>query len=52
MMETTVGKRNGIHWSVWEQLDDLDFADDTALLSHTDTNAGEDEQTLASCDKT
>ncbi len=28
MMETTKGKRNGIQWTMWEQLDDLDFADD------------------------
>ena len=25
----------GIHWSLWTQLDDLDFADDLALLSHS-----------------
>ena len=35
MHETTVNKRNGIHWSISSQLDDLDFADDLALLSHT-----------------
>ena len=35
MMETTEGKRNGIQWIMWEQLDDLDLADDIALLSHT-----------------
>ena len=28
------GKRNGIQWTLWNQLDDLDFADDIALLSH------------------
>ena len=27
-------KRNGIQWTLWTQLDDLDFADDLALLSH------------------
>ena len=37
MKETTKGERNGIQWTMWEQLDDLDFADDIALLSHTHT---------------
>ena len=31
----TEGRRNGIQWTLWEQLDDLDFADDIALLSHS-----------------
>ena len=35
MKETNEGRRNGIQWSPWRQLDDLDFADDIALLSHT-----------------
>ena len=35
MKEATRGKRNGIQWIPWQQLDDLDFADDLALLSHT-----------------
>ena len=36
IMETsTAQKRNGIQWTLWTQLDDLDFADDIALLSHT-----------------
>ena len=35
MKETTRGHRNGIQWTPWTQLDDLDFADDLALLSHT-----------------
>ncbi|KAL0159452.1 hypothetical protein M9458_043177, partial [Cirrhinus mrigala] len=25
---------NGIQWTLWKQLDDLEFADDLALLSH------------------
>ena len=29
------GRRNGIQWTLWNQLDDLDFADDLALLSHS-----------------
>ena len=37
MKETTTGSRNGIQWSLVEQLEDLDFADDLALLAHTDT---------------
>ena len=35
MRETTTGKREGIQWTLLEQLDDLDFADDIALLSHS-----------------
>ena len=35
MRETTDGKRTGIQWSLWTQLEDLDFADDLALLSHS-----------------
>ena len=37
MKETTTGSRNGIQWSLLEQLEDLDFADDLALLAHTHT---------------
>jgi hypothetical protein len=33
--ESTEGKRNGIQWTMWQQLDDLDFADDIALISST-----------------
>ena len=33
MKTTTTGNRNGIQWTLLEQLDDLDFADDLALLS-------------------
>jgi hypothetical protein len=35
MKTTTDGTRNGIQWTLWSQLDDLDFADDLAMLSHT-----------------
>ena len=34
MKTTTTGRTNGIQWTLWTQLDDLDFADDLALLSH------------------
>ena len=34
MRRTTSNKRNGIQWTLWSQLEDLDFADDLALLSH------------------
>ena len=37
MKETTTGSKNGIPWSLVEQLEDLDFADDLALLAHTHT---------------
>nr|KAG5709918.1 hypothetical protein BaRGS_029960 [Batillaria attramentaria] len=35
MKTTTTGRKNGIQWTLWTQLDDLDFADDLALLSHS-----------------
>ena len=34
MKESTSGSRNGIQWTLLTQLDDLDFADDIALVSH------------------
>ena len=34
MKTTTTGRNNGIQWTLMTQLDDLDFADDLALLSH------------------
>ena len=34
MKTTTTGRNNGIQWTLWTQLDDLDVADDLALLSH------------------
>lgn len=34
MKTTTTGKKNGVEWTLWTQLDELDFADDLALLSH------------------
>ena len=34
MRQATSNRRNGIQWTLLEQLDDLDFADDIALLSH------------------
>ena len=34
MKTATKEKRNGIQWTMLTQLDDLDFADDLALLSH------------------
>ena len=35
IMKKTTKKRNGIQWTPWSQLEDLDFADDLALLSHS-----------------
>ncbi|KAK2177927.1 hypothetical protein NP493_571g03012 [Ridgeia piscesae] len=34
MKKTTENRRNGIQWTRWSQLEDVDFADDLALLSH------------------
>ena len=35
MIQVTCNSRTGIQWSMTEQLEDLDFADDLALLAHT-----------------
>ena len=35
MKATTKEKSNGIQWTLWSQLEDLDYADDFALLSHS-----------------
>lgn len=35
MKTSTRERRNRIQWTLWDQLDDLDFADDIALLSHS-----------------
>ena len=34
MRRTTEANRDGIHWTLTTRLEDLDFADDIALLSH------------------
>jgi len=35
MKTTTEHRKTGIQWTLWTQLEDLDFADDLALLSHS-----------------
>ena len=35
MKKETKGIRNGIQWTILIQLDDLDFADDLAVMSHS-----------------
>ena len=35
MKTTTTGRNKGIQWTLWTQLEDLDFSDDLALLSHS-----------------
>ncbi|KAK2180266.1 hypothetical protein NP493_448g00014 [Ridgeia piscesae] len=35
MKKTTKYRRNGIQWTPWSHLEDLDVADDLALLSHS-----------------
>ena len=35
MKKSTAQGRNLIQWTLWRQLDDLDYVDDLALLSHT-----------------
>ena len=41
MRQTTQDKNRGIHWNLFTNLDDLDFADDLALLSHTHSHIQE-----------
>ena len=43
--DITSQRGNGIHWTPWIQLDDLDFMDDLALLSHTQRQMQEDTNT-------
>ena len=40
MKTTTTGRNNGIQWTLWTQLDDLDFVGDMALLSHNHSQMG------------
>ena len=47
MKTTTAGNRNGIQWTLLEQLDDLDFADDLALLSSSHQQMQEKTSKLA-----
>jgi hypothetical protein len=35
VMKETTREKKGIQWKLWEQLEDLDFADDLVLLSHS-----------------
>ena len=35
MSTSTANRKNGIQWTPWKHLEDWDFADDVALLSHT-----------------
>ena len=46
MRRSTEGKQNGIQWTLTRQLDDLDFADDIALLSHNRQQMQEKTDTL------
>ena len=48
MKKSTDERRNGIQWTMWTQLDDLDFADDLALLSHNRQQMQEKTTELAS----
>ena len=48
MKKTTHGKKNGIQWTILDQLDDLDFADDLALLQHKHSQMQDKTSTLES----
>jgi hypothetical protein len=41
MRQSTTEGRTGIQWTFTKQLEDLDFADDIALLSHKHQDAQE-----------
>ena len=49
MKKTTKNRRNGIQWTPWSQLEDLDFADDLALLSHSHKQMQEKTEQLNTC---
>jgi hypothetical protein len=46
MRATTDAGRNGVQWSLTRHLEDLDFADDLALLSHSQAQRQENIETL------
>jgi len=41
MHKTTKDKKRGMQWSLMEQLEDIDYADDIALISQRHTNMKE-----------
>ncbi|CAH2330133.1 Hypothetical predicted protein [Pelobates cultripes] len=47
MKTSTSERRNVIQWTLWSQLDDLDFANDLALLSHSQQQMQEKISVLA-----
>ena len=47
MKTSTAQRRNGIQWTPWTHLDDLDFSDDLALISHTQRQMREKTNTAA-----
>ena len=46
MKQTTQGKKNGIQSTILDQLDEFDFVDDLALLSHTHSQMQDKTSTL------
>ena len=46
--EDLYNRRNGIQWTLWTQLDDLDYDDDLALRSQNDTQMRDKITLLAS----
>ena len=46
MKQTTENRRNGIQWTPWSQLEDLDFVDDHALLSQVHQQMQETKELL------
>ena len=46
MKRSTEQKRTGIQWTLWNHLEDLDFADDVALLAHSHNQMQEKLHTL------
>ena len=52
MREATKGKKMGIQWMPWMQLQDLDFADDLTLLSNTQEQMQSKTQAIDTLSKT
>ena len=51
MRNTTAGNKTGIRWNFTSKLEDLDFANDIALMSSFYTHGNKDKTTESICSK-
>ena len=52
MKTTTANRSNGLQWTLTQQLDDLEFANNIALLSHSYTQMPDKSKILSEASKT